>query len=189
MEEARMRPVVIAFVLAASAALSIASAIGQTSPYVGEEARPIKALSAAETADLLAGNGMGLARAAELNGYPGPAHVLDLAAELRLTAEQQEGIAAVRDRMRRAAVALGEAIVAAERALDAAFAGRTVDPAGLEAQVAEIAELTGVLRAVHLAAHLETTALMTAPQIARYDALRGYASPPQEGDHGHRHGG
>ena len=35
-------------------------------------------------ADLRAGRGMGLALAAELNGYPGPAHVLELADKLDL---------------------------------------------------------------------------------------------------------
>lgn len=32
---------------------------------------------------------MGLAKAAELNGYPGPLHVLELAVDLSLTAEQK----------------------------------------------------------------------------------------------------
>ena len=56
----------------------------QHSPYAGQEARDIKALSLEEIADLAAGRGMGLALAAELNGYPGPRHVLDLAPELGL---------------------------------------------------------------------------------------------------------
>jgi hypothetical protein len=42
------------------------------SPYAGMQTRPIKALSAEQVADLKAGRGMGLAMAAELNGYPGP---------------------------------------------------------------------------------------------------------------------
>jgi len=32
---------------------------------------------------------MGLAKAAELNHYPGPRHVLDLASELKLSEEQR----------------------------------------------------------------------------------------------------
>ena len=40
----------------------------------------IKSLSQDDQSALLAGRGMGLARPAELNGYPGPAHVLELAA-------------------------------------------------------------------------------------------------------------
>jgi hypothetical protein len=49
------------------------------SPYAGSHTRDIKALSAQEAADLRAGRGMGLALATELNGYPGPLHVLELA--------------------------------------------------------------------------------------------------------------
>jgi hypothetical protein len=41
-------------------------------PYAGLEARAIKALSEQQIADLEAGRGMGMALAAELNGYPGP---------------------------------------------------------------------------------------------------------------------
>jgi len=54
----------------------------QLSPYVGQEQREIKSLSPDEVKDYLAGKGMGLAKAAELNHYPGPAHVLELASQL-----------------------------------------------------------------------------------------------------------
>src|SRR3954453_5821878 len=58
------------------------TAAAQTGPYAGMESRPIKTLSTTEIADYLSGKGMGFARAAELNHYPGPAHVLALASEL-----------------------------------------------------------------------------------------------------------
>lgn len=48
-------------------------------PYAGIARRSVKALSDREISDLRTGRGMGLALAAELNGYPGPAHVLELA--------------------------------------------------------------------------------------------------------------
>ncbi len=44
-------------------------------PYAGLQARPVKALSDQQIADLKAGRGMGLALAAELNGYPGPGYM------------------------------------------------------------------------------------------------------------------
>jgi hypothetical protein len=48
----------------------------------------------------------------------------------------------------------------------------------------ETARLEGELRAAHLAAHLETRAILTQHQVARYAALRGYAGA----DHGaHAH--
>ena len=59
------------------------------SPYLGFEKRTIKALSDQQTSDLRAGLGMSLALAAELNGYPGPRHTLELASELNLTDEQR----------------------------------------------------------------------------------------------------
>ena len=48
-------------------------------PYAGMQNRAIKALSDEQIAQLRAGKGMALALAAELNGYPGPLHALDLA--------------------------------------------------------------------------------------------------------------
>ena len=59
-----------------------------TTPYVGQQQREIKALSAADIKMYLEGHGMGLAKAAELNHYPGPRHVLDSATELKLSHEQ-----------------------------------------------------------------------------------------------------
>ena len=76
--------------LACTLALLAASApVNSQSPYVGQESREIKALSPQEISDYLSGKGMGLAKAAELNGYPGPAHVLELAAQLDLTPVQK----------------------------------------------------------------------------------------------------
>src|SRR4051794_40771771 len=60
-----------------------------SAPYSGQQARSIKALSPENIAALLTGEGMGMAKAAELNGYPGPAHVLALAKELNLTEAQR----------------------------------------------------------------------------------------------------
>ena len=54
-------------------------------PYAGQQTRPIKALSDQQVADLIAGRGIGLALAAELNGYPGPSHLLELADRLDLS--------------------------------------------------------------------------------------------------------
>ena len=53
-------------------------ALAQHQPYAGMDTRAIKTLSDKDIADLNAGRGMGLALAAELNGYPGPSHALSL---------------------------------------------------------------------------------------------------------------
>ena len=64
------------------------------SPYAGQEERGIKALPQADVEGLLAGAGTpfgGMAKPAELNGYPGPRHVLDAveAGEFEITGKQK----------------------------------------------------------------------------------------------------
>lgn len=145
------------------------------SPYVGFEAREIKALGPDEIAAYENGDGMRYALAAELNHYPGPKHVLELSDDLELSVEQKKGVEKIFETMRKNARDLGAEIVTAERELDVAFASGTIDDAGLQRQTAMIAELQGRLRAIHLAAHLTTRAVLTPQQIERYDELRGYA--------------
>src|ERR1043166_8084969 len=84
-----------------------AAQAAEISPYAGEQNRAIKALSEADIAALRNGDGMGLAKAAELNGYPGPAHALDLAAKLGLDSGQVLRLTAIHDRMRETARSLG----------------------------------------------------------------------------------
>jgi Spy/CpxP family protein refolding chaperone len=147
----------------------------EASPYAGLESREIKALSAEQTAQYLAGDGMGLALAAELNHYPGPRHALDLATALELSSEQVAELTRIRDGMQADARRLGEWIIGRERALDRAFAAGRIDEATLRARVEEIARLGGELRYVHLRAHIAVRRLLTAEQVKRYDAMRGYA--------------
>ncbi|MFL1485881.1 Spy/CpxP family protein refolding chaperone [Marinobacter sp. LN3S78] len=161
----------------------------ETSDYTGQEQRAIKALSETEVADLLDGKGMGYAKAAELNGYPGPAHVLELGDKLNLTPSQRERTQAIFDRMQASAQALGAELVAAESALDRAFGDRSVDESTLSERVADIARIESQLRVVHLRAHLELTGLLDDHQVARYSVLRGYVDvDPHRGGHGHHQG-
>ena len=84
----------------AAVALATAGAAADTAaPYAGWQGRDIKALSARQVDDLAAGRGMGLALAAELNGYPGPRHVLDLGDDLELTAGQRAAFEALFEAM------------------------------------------------------------------------------------------
>lgn len=152
----------------------IAPAFPVESPYAGQERAAIKALSTEEQAALLEGQGMGFAKAAELNGYPGPKHVLELAQELELTEDQRARCRALFDRMRAAAAAEGAALIETERQLDALYATRTATAARVDAQLAKIEALRARLRGTHLNAHLEQAALLTPHQIARYAQLRGY---------------
>ncbi|MGQ2979595.1 MAG: Spy/CpxP family protein refolding chaperone [Polaromonas sp.] len=144
------------------------------SPYAGQQTREIKALSPAQTADLLAGKGMELARAAELNGYPGPMHTLELAAQLELSSEQKQASETLMNRHKAEASALGAQLVQAESVLDQAFASRQIDAARLAAHTENIGRLQALLRKSHLETHLQQTALLTPTQIERYAQLRGY---------------
>lgn len=171
--------------LFAAAAVSLASpSFGEDtahvghSPYAGEQGREVASLSGEDLAELARGGGWGLARAAELNGVPGPAHLLELADAIDLDAGQREAITAIRDEMRADAIAAGERFVAAERALDQAFTDAVPDAETLARLVAEAGEARAALRLVHLAAHLRTTPLLTPEQISRYNVLRGYAENP-----------
>jgi hypothetical protein len=156
-------------------------------PYAAQQARPIKALSDNDIAALRKGEGMGMAKAAELNGYPGPAHVIELAAQLGLTDTQRRDVQTIFDRMSAAAKPLGGELIAQEQALDQLFARGEITPDRLAAATAAIAELQGHLRAVHLSAHLETRALLNADQVIRYEQLRGYGDPQAPVQH-HHHG-
>lgn len=154
---------------------------GHGQPYAGMEARPIKALSPEQMADLRAGRGMGLALAAELNGYPGPVHVLELAEKLELTAEQRQRTDALRHAMTAETVALGAGLIDLEAELDRQFAARTATRAALERMTMAIGEAQARLRAAHLGYHLTMVEVLSAAQVARYGELRGYAAGPGHG--------
>ena len=144
------------------------------SPYSGEEIREIKALSGADLKAYNEGTGMGMAKPAELNQYPGPRHVLDSAEALELSEAQRTAILGSYQKMRAAAVALGGQVIEVERRLDALFAKREASAEAVDSLTREAAELQGRLRAVHLRAHVEVRSLLTPEQIVQYVALRGY---------------
>lgn len=162
----------------------LASAAVAQSPYGGMQTRPIKALSDQDVADLKAGRGMGMALPAELNGYPGPSHVLELAETLGLTAEQRARTAALFEAMKGEAVPMGEQLIRQEAALDQLFAAREITPANLRTATEEIGGTQARLRQTHLKYHLTMMDVLTAVQIDRYRELRGYSAAPH---HQHRH--
>jgi Spy/CpxP family protein refolding chaperone len=172
-----------------SAALLLASAAAANAqtPYAGMQTRPIKALSEQQMADLSAGRGMGLALAAELNGYPGPVHVLELADKLNLSADQRASIQRLFDAMKAEAVPLGSKLIEQEADLDKQFAGRTVTPDSLRASTAAVAATQGALRETHLKYHLSTVAVLSPDQMQRYAELRGYGGEAQPMEHRHHH--
>ena len=144
------------------------------SPYAGKEAREIKSLSEADLDDLRAGRGWGLALAAELNGVPGPAHLLELKEQIGLTSAQVTVLEASFAQMQAEARAAGTRFIAAEAAIEAAFRERSLTPDRLRELIAASAAARAQLRFVHLARHLETLPVLTPEQIDRYNTLRGY---------------
>ena len=144
------------------------------SPYATQLTTPVRGLTAEEVDDLLNGRGMGFARMAELNSYPGPRHLLDLQVELALTPEQIVQIEQAFQSMAADAQALGREIVREEQALSDAFAAGTLDSIALKTQVRLLGDYYGQLRNIHLQAHLQVTPLLTAEQVAHYNGLRGY---------------
>jgi len=153
-------------------------------PYAGEESRQIKSLSQEDIADLRAGRGWGLAKPAELNGYPGPAHVLEAADDLKLSPETRDEIQTIFDKMNAEARRLGALYVDAEQRLEIAFSDGTVGAEALEQLLSEAEALRAALRRTHLQAHLATAPLLTRHQKMIYARLRGY----ETGD-GHGHSG
>ena len=144
-------------------------------PYAGQQARDIKALSEDEIKGLLDGAGMGFAKAAELNRYPGPMHVLESADELKLTGEQRTALQSLMKRHKEEARRLGAEVVRLERDLDRLFREGAATDASVDAKLAEIATAQAKVRGSHLKTHLATTALLTPQQVEAYVRLRGYA--------------
>jgi Spy/CpxP family protein refolding chaperone len=148
------------------------------SPYAGMQDRAIKSLSEADIEELRQGGGWGLALPAELNGHPGPVHLLELQDDIPLRPEQVEAIQQLFEAMRAKAIPAGERLIAAEAAIEAAFANGTVDEDGLRQLLAEAESARTELRFIHLSQHYRTVPLLTDRQIQRYDVLRGYAEDP-----------
>lgn len=143
-------------------------------PYAGQQDRDIAALSADDIGDLRAGRGWGLALPAELNGVPGPTHLLELSEDLALSDDQINALADLRDAMRSEAINLGEALIEAERALNDAFASSVPDEQELERLVRVAGQARAAVRLAHLKAHLVTPQIVSAEQVGNYNRLRGY---------------
>lgn len=147
-------------------------------PYAGFETRAIKSLSDDDIDQLRRGAGWGLALPAELNGKPGPAHLLEHKEALELTPAQVDAITEIYNAMRTEAIATGERLIAAEAALSAAFEGPAPRAEDLAVLIGDAEAARSALRMVHLSRHLETSPLLSEDQIATYQVLRGYAEDP-----------
>lgn len=145
------------------------------SAYAGQQTRAVKSLSGDDLKQIKAGKGWGLAKMAELNGYPGPSHVLELAEELDLNEEQIQKTQQLFSTMEHDAIIKGEAFIAAEKEIEQAFQTGEVDEVKLKKLVLKSAEKRGELRLVHLKAHLAMMQILNEGQIQAYNKLRGYS--------------
>ena len=151
---------------------------GVQTPYAGMQNRAIKSLSDNDIKELRRGGGWGLALAAELNGMPGPAHMMELKEQIALNQDQVTKTQALLDDMRKAAIPTGERLIAAELALENAFAKGAVEEASLRRLLAEAESARTELRFIHLSQHYKTVQFLKPEQIKRYNILRGYAEDP-----------
>ncbi len=151
-------------------------------PYAGQETRQASTLSDDDVRQLLAGQGWGLAKPAEFNGYPGPRHVLDAARELELTADQKQQVQAAFDAMAAKARLTGVKYIEAESAVDEAFKSGLANAENLRERIARAEMLRAKLREVHLSAHLEIAPALNEQQKRKYVELRGYGG---NADHAH----
>lgn len=158
----------------------------QHTPYAGQETRRIKAFTNQEIEGYLNGMGMGLAKVAELNQYPGPKHVLELANQLELTNRQREQTQALFDQMKEKAISIGETYIAKEQELNHMFESGHASSKAVDSLLVEIGKIKGSLRAVHVTTHIQMKEILTQEQIKRYAALRGYGNHNTDHNH-HKH--
>tara|TARA_B100000959_G_scaffold213859_1_gene225061 strand:+ start:221 stop:880 length:660 start_codon:yes stop_codon:yes gene_type:complete len=146
-----------------------------TSHYAGEQKREIKSLSTSDIAELKRGGGWGFAKSAELNGAPGPAHLLEMKKEISLSSSQVASIEKIHKKMLSEAIPLGKKYIKAERTLDQIFVTKAYNNENLLLQIRKIENIRGRLRYVHLSKHLETVKILSDNQISLYNKLRGYS--------------
>lgn len=149
----------------------------QQSKYMGQEKRTIKSLSPDDIAELKRGGGWGLAKAAELNGVPGPVHLLELKQEIQLDSPQILKITKIYKQMKVRAIDQGEKLIILEQALEKHFQDRTITDEILHNALDAIAKARKSLRYIHLSTHLKMLDILSQNQIDSYNALRGYANP------------
>lgn len=156
----------------------VSAEVGHVSKYAGQQNRQIKSLSSDDISELRRGGGWGLAKAAELNGMPGPAHILEMEEKIKLTELQKNKIEKLFNTMRSQAIPLGEQLISLERQLNENFSTGKIDQQSLEKLLKEIEQVRAKLRYVHLSTHLQTPRILTKDQISLYNELRGYGQDP-----------
>lgn len=144
-------------------------------PYAGQQDRAITSLSAEDQKALANGEGWGLAKPAELNGVPGPAHLLELSEKIGLAPEQVAKLQKLFNDMKAQAIALGNEYMAAEKAVDDYFRSGSFSDRELRQKVDQAEQARANLRFLHLSYHHRTLDVVTPEQVKQYNELRGYS--------------
>ena len=152
-------------------------------PYAEQQSSSVRGLTEPEIAALGTGQGIGLARPGEINGYPGPMHVLELADDLELGDDQRATMQSLVEQMKSEAIPLGEQFLERYAALEGAFRDGSITAESLTEHTTELGRIEGQLRATHLKYHLVSRTLLTDDQLAAYAHLRGYTDGPAPREH------
>jgi Spy/CpxP family protein refolding chaperone len=121
-----------------------------------------------DSASLAAGEGMGVAVEAEMNGFPGPKHVLDLKDKLGLTKDQIRKAENLVKLVGISASAKGNEIIEAEQELHGLFVSGKINEKLLRMKLENIGKLRGELRFIHMQAHLKMKQILNPDQIQQY---------------------
>ena len=157
------------------------------SSYVGQEHRSLKSLSDKEINGFLNGKGMGFAKPAELNNYPGPKHVLDLSNKLNLDNSQIEKTKYIFKNMQVKSIEYGKLLINNEMEIENLFNSGAANPEALNNLLIKSATLNSKIRYAHLAAHIQQRNLLSKHQIYLYNELRGYSGDEHKQPHKHNH--
>lgn len=167
--------------------LSSIAIAGSEPNFSGKDHSNLKSLSQTEIDGYLSGKGMGLAKPAELNRFPGPKHVIEFANELALSTDQRKQTQKIYSAMKNRASEYGRLFVLNEEKIEQLFSENTVTPALLEKALRNSEEIRSKLRGVHLAAHIEQKALLSEQQVRLYDNLRGHTGSHSMQEKNHHH--
>ncbi len=197
----QLAAVLFSFVVVGTLVSATATDLDETAraaAHAAEAAREgtgIPALSEAQAASYLDGEAMWQASVAELNHYPSPRRVLELAEALELTEEQQRATTKLHEETRREAIRLGRELVALEQRLNRIFVWNQATADNTAKIVLDIGTLQTQIRLTHLAASIRQKPLLTEEQVRRYDELQGRGMDSGKGSNRtgcnatHHHGG
>ena len=170
------KSLVVIFIILALSFSTVTLAENLHSKYKGQESRAIKSLSDDDISELTKGGGWGLAKAAELNGFPGPVHILQMEQQIALSVQQKAEIQTLFNKMNAEAIVLGKSLIALETELNKGFSEGTINQEKLGLLVDDIAKVRAELRLSHLSTHLKTPEILTKHQLVLYNKLRGYGN-------------